>query len=90
MLIDPTHSVSYSAMETRIRTLSESMSNFSSIADVPDHLEGQYGPLGEVFKSHGLSLPQRTPPESNSGGKLYIYIAECLTPVLSNAFFSHD
>ena len=48
---------------------SESMSNFSSIADVPDHLERQYVPLGEVFQSHGLSLPQRTPPESNSAGK---------------------
>eukprot|EP00731_Ephydatia_muelleri_P032049 Em0023g556a len=46
------------------------MSNFSSIADVPDHLERQYGPLGEVFQSHGLSLPQRTPPESNSGAMI--------------------
>ena len=42
------------------------VSNFSSIADAPDHLETQYDPLIEVFKEHPHILPSPKPPESNS------------------------
>ena len=45
---------------------SDIVSNFSSIADAPDHLETQYGPLSDVFKEHPHLLPSPKPPESNS------------------------
>ena len=45
---------------------SDIVSNFSSIADAPDHLQTQYDPLGEVFKVHPHLVPSAKPPESNS------------------------
>ena len=45
---------------------SDIVSNFSSIADAPDHLETQYDPLGDVFKVHPHLLPSPKTPESNS------------------------
>ena len=45
---------------------SDILSNFSSIADAPDHLQTQYDPLGEVFKVHSHLVPSTRPPESNS------------------------
>ena len=42
------------------------VSNFSSIADAPDHLQTQYDPLGEVFKVHPHLVPSAKLPESNS------------------------
>ena len=47
----------------------ETTSNFSSIAEVPDHLERQYGPLTEVFHTHSTDLPQHGSPDSNSEGE---------------------
>ena len=47
----------------------ETTSNFSSIAEVPDHLERQYGPLTEVFHTHSADLPQHGSPDSNSEGE---------------------
>lgn len=52
-----------------LRTMDEdTTSNFSSIADAPDHLRKQYTPLNEVFLSHPTEFPQRGPPESDSDG----------------------
>lgn len=45
---------------------SDIVSNFSSIADAPVHLQTQYDPLGEVFKVHPHLVPSAKPPESNS------------------------
>ena len=45
---------------------SDTVSNFSSIADAPDHLQTQYDPLGGVFKVYPHLLPSAKPPESNS------------------------
>ena len=45
---------------------SDIVSNLSSIADAPDHLETQYDPLRKVFKVHPHLLPSPNPPESNS------------------------
>ena len=44
-------------------------SNFSSIAEAPDHLPQQYVPLSEVFQAHSAELPQLDTPESNSDGE---------------------
>lgn len=45
---------------------SDIVSNFSSIAGAPDHLQTQYDPLGEVFKVHPHLVPSAKSPESNS------------------------
>ena len=45
---------------------SDTVSNFSSIAEAPDHLEAQYDPLSDAFKAHPLLLPSPRTPESNS------------------------
>ena len=47
----------------------ETTSNFSSIAEVPDHFERQYEPLTEVFHTHSADLPQHGSPDSNSEGE---------------------
>lgn len=47
----------------------DTTSNFSSIAEAPNHLERQYAPLSEVFHGHSAELPQRGPADSNSEGE---------------------
>lgn len=56
----------------------DTTSNFSSIAEAPDHLERQYAPLSEVFHGHSAELPQRGPADSNSEGECTNCSSLCL------------
>lgn len=51
----------------------DTISNISSLADIPPYLKDQYSPLAEVFQAHMATLPSDHAPESNSDGELNYY-----------------